>query len=111
QPCQYPVLCSKSPPFIRSAVEKGSVMSKQIAPYGSWRSPISAATLSSATVGLSEIQAHAGHLYWLESRPQQKGRNTVMRLGPDGQRQELLAQPFNARSRVNEYGGGSYCVD
>lgn len=85
-------------------------MSKHIAPYGSWRSPISAETLSSATVGFSEVQPHGDHLYWLESRPQQKGRTTIMRLTPNGEREELLPPPFNARSRVNEYGGGSYCL-
>lgn len=85
-------------------------MSKQIAAYGSWASPISAETLSSANVGLSEIHVKDGALYWLESRPQEKGRTTIIQQSADGQRKELLPPPFNARSRVNEYGGGSYCI-
>lgn len=85
-------------------------MSKQIAAYGSWASPISAESLSSANVGLSEVQVSDGVIYWLESRPQQKGRTTILRQAADGQRKELLPLPFNARSRVNEYGGGSYCI-
>lgn len=97
----------------QTVVENGGfVMSKQVAAYGSWRSPISAETLSSATVGLSEVQPQGDHVYWLESRPQQKGRTTIMRksLITEGANEELLPLPFNARSRVNEYGGGSYCV-
>ena len=31
-----------------------------------------------------------------------------MRLTPDGRQQDVTPPPFNARSRVHEYGGGAY---
>lgn len=85
-------------------------MTKQTAAYGSWPSPISTELLTSANVGLSEPQFDGDDIYWLESRPLERGRSAVVRLGKDGKAQDVLPQPLNARSRVNEYGGGSYCV-
>lgn len=83
------------------------------APFGSWRSPISSAALTSATVGLSEPRFDDQTLYWLESRPEEKGRSTIVRLSPepDAKPETVLPHPINVRSKVNEYGGGSYCVD
>lgn len=85
-------------------------MSKKTAPYGSWPSPISAELLTSANVGLSEPWLDGTNIYWLESRPLERGRSAIVRLAADGKKRDLLPQPLNARSRVNEYGGGSYCV-
>jgi dipeptidyl aminopeptidase/acylaminoacyl peptidase len=85
-------------------------MSKQPAAYGSWPSPITAELLTSANVGLSEPHLQGGDFYWLESRPLEKGRTVIVQLTADGHKRDLLPQPLNARSRVNEYGGGSYCV-
>ncbi len=82
---------------------------KQTAPFGSWKSPISADLLSAASVALSEIHADGEDIYWLESRPQEKGRSAIVRYGREG-RCDVLPTPLNARSKVNEYGGGSYCV-
>lgn len=49
-------------------------------------------------------------LYWLESRPTEGGRTVVIRLNPDGTHTCLTPSPFNVRTRVHEYGGGSYLV-
>lgn len=84
-------------------------MSKTNLPFGNWASPISAEALTAASINLSEIHTDGTDIYWLESRPQEKGRTTIMRWH-DGEREELLPAPINVRSRVNEYGGGSYCV-
>ncbi|MCW8196716.1 S9 family peptidase [Proteobacteria bacterium 005FR1] len=85
-------------------------MSKQPAAYGSWPSPITAELLTAANVGLSEPLLDGDTIYWLESRPLERGRTTVVRMDADGHKRDLLPEPLNARSRVNEYGGGSYCV-
>lgn len=85
-------------------------MSKQIAPYGSWASPITSKALIAATKGLSELQADGQDLYWLENRPEEKGRNAIV-CWRQGKVMDILPTPLNARSKVNEYGGGSYCID
>lgn len=80
-----------------------------IAPYGSWASPIDARMLAEAGVRLGEVAIDGDTIYWLESRAQEKGRNTLVRLGPsDTTPIELTPAPFNVRSRVHEYGGGSF---
>ena len=79
-----------------------------IAPYGSWRSPISSAIVASAGVGLSAPQFDGKTIYWLESRPTEAGRNVIVRRDADGATSDLTPALFNVRNRVHEYGGGSY---
>ena len=49
-------------------------------------------------------------LYWLEGRPAEGGRRVLVRREPDGTATELTPAPVNVRTRVHEYGGGSYTV-
>ncbi len=83
-------------------------MPKQ-APFGSWTSPVSAAHAASAAGRLVEPSRVDGALYWLEGRPAEGGRSAIVEWR-DGQTRDLLPAPWNARSRVHEYGGGSYLV-
>jgi dipeptidyl aminopeptidase/acylaminoacyl peptidase len=85
-------------------------MSPAIAPYGSWKSPITGALLTSSGIALSEVQFSNGSLYWLEGRPDEGGRVAVVRHSPEGERRDVIPPAFNARSRVHEYGGGAYFV-
>src|SRR5204863_548802 len=39
-----------------------------ISPFGSWKSPITSALLTSSGIGFSELRFSNGNLYWLESR-------------------------------------------
>src|SRR5215470_13591937 len=83
----------------------------QPAPFGSWRSPISAAAIASDAVPLAMPDILDGDVYWLEGKPREGGRIVVVRLaGADQQRTELTPAPFNVRTRVHEYGGGAYLV-
>jgi acetyl esterase/lipase len=77
-------------------------------PFGSWPSPLDAASIAAEVKGLQELRAHGDNLYWLESRPAEQGRTVLMTRKPDGARQELTPAPYNVRSRVHEYGGGAY---
>lgn len=79
------------------------------APYGSWPSPISAASLAEAGVSMSDLRIAGGDVYWRESRPKERGRQVLMRLR-DGKLTELTSADFNVRTRVHEYGGNSYVV-
>ena len=47
-------------------------------------------------------------VWWQESRPTEGGRLAVVCQGPDGISRDLLPMPWNARTRVHEYGGKSY---
>ncbi len=80
----------------------------KIAPYGSWKSPITSDLIVAGTVSLSEITFDGDDIYWLEGRPSEGGRNVVVRRAPDGNVSDLTPAPFNARTSVHEYGGGSF---
>jgi dipeptidyl aminopeptidase/acylaminoacyl peptidase len=62
-------------------------------------------------VGLAEVVTDGRDVYWLESRPGEGGRNVVVLLTPDGRTEDVTPRPFNARTRVHEYGGGGFVVD
>ncbi|GAA4324668.1 prolyl oligopeptidase family serine peptidase [Actinomadura luteofluorescens] len=76
-------------------------------PYGSWPSPISAADVARARLRLSFPTVAGDDVWWQETRPEEGGRATVIHL-KDGHRTELLQAPWDARTRVHEYGGRSY---
>src|ERR671910_82989 len=82
-----------------------------VAPHGSWKSPISSDLIVRGVVGLAEVVIDSRNVYWLESRPGEGGRNVVVFLTPDGRTEDVTPQPFNARTRVHEYGGGGFTAD
>jgi len=82
----------------------------QVAPYGSWKSPITSQLIASGTVGLRQIVLDGEDIYWNEMRPAEGGRNVIVRRTPDGQTTDMTSAPFNARTRVHEYGGGAFAV-
>ncbi|NEQ97330.1 MAG: S9 family peptidase, partial [Cyanothece sp. SIO2G6] len=85
-----------------------------VAPYGSWKSPITSDLIVAGSLRLGEMRldsgADTGSLYWLEGRPTEGGRNVLIRRSPDGPTTDLTPQGFNVRTRVHEYGGGAYIV-
>jgi dipeptidyl aminopeptidase/acylaminoacyl peptidase len=83
----------------------------QIAPYGSWASPISVDQLIGSSIRLSAVQIDGGQLYWLESRAYEGGRTSLWRrLLSGGEPVEVTPPPGYVRDRVHEYGGGEYHV-
>ena len=83
----------------------------RVAPYGSWKSPITAKVVSGEAVSLSYLAIDAENVYWIESRPQEEGRSVIVRWSPEGQITDCIPEGFNARTRVHEYGGGAYLVE
>ena len=74
---------------------------------------LSAAAAVGRTPAYKEPLLNGGRLFWLEQRPHERGRTTLL-VAPPGQLQaarELTPGPWNLRSRVHEYGGGAYAVD
>lgn len=78
--------------------------------YGTWPSPITPDTVAAAGRKLGQIALDDGNLYWLEGRPEEGGRSTVVWLGADGAAHDLLDSRYDVRSAVHEYGGGAFAA-
>jgi len=77
-------------------------------PYGAWTSPITAADVARGQVLVSYPLVSGTDVWWQEGRPEEGGRVTVIHCDAAGNQHVLLPSPWNARSRVHEYGGRSY---
>lgn len=87
-------------------------MAKSEAPFGSWKSPLTAEFVTGAGVRLGGAWLDGeGGIVWLEGRPAEKGRNVLVREASGGAaKEDLTPGEFNVRTRVHEYGGGAACV-
>ena len=85
--------------------------SPQIAPFGSWKSPITADAILAGGIGLGGVAIDGDDLYWSESRPTEKGRNVLVKRDRNGTTVDLTPATFNVRTRVHEYGGGSFLIE
>ena len=81
-----------------------------VAPYGTWTSRISPTTVAEQGLRLGYVAVDGDDIYWLEGRPQEGGRNVLVRRSTDGAVTDLTPRDHNVRSRVHEYGGGAYVV-
>jgi dipeptidyl aminopeptidase/acylaminoacyl peptidase len=81
------------------------------APYGAWRSPISAELVAAGGVSLDEVRVAGEAVHWIEGRPTEGGRQVVCRAVPGKPPEDLTPAEVNARTRVHEYGGGAYALD
>ncbi len=83
-----------------------------VTPYGAWPSPISAADVAKAGIQLGRVaivgDPAAAETWWSEARPAEGGRQVVVRRCGDEPPVDLLPAPWNARSRVHEYGGSAW---
>jgi dipeptidyl aminopeptidase/acylaminoacyl peptidase len=82
----------------------------KLAPFGSWKSPITADSIVADSIGLSSIVLDGTDIYWLESRPQEAGRSVIVRRTADGTISDITPPEYNVRTRVHEYGGAAYTV-
>ena len=82
----------------------------QVAPFGTWTSPLSAADVAAGGVRLSTVALDGDDVFWLEGRPREGGRAVLVKREPNGARLDVTPPEFNVRTRVHEYGGGSYLV-
>src|SRR6185312_14250456 len=81
------------------------------APYGSWPSPISADSLVATSTPVGSPRFAGGSVWWLEGRPVEGGRFTVVAGTAGGAPpRELVPAPYNVRSRVHEYGGAAWAA-
>lgn len=77
---------------------------------GWWLSPWPASVVAAGKVSRSGMHDDGGSLYWCESRPDQGGRQVVVRAGAGRPPADVSPEGVSVRSRVHEYGGGAATV-
>lgn len=82
----------------------------KIASYGTWESPITATTLAEGSSYIPNMFIDGQYTYLCEMRPANHGRYMIIRLGSNGDKQEMTPLDFDARTSVHEYGGGAFTV-
>ncbi len=80
------------------------------APHGTWKSPIAAQTVAAATLRLGSVALDGDDIYWIEGRPEDAGRNVIVKRSADGRIADVTPAGTNVRTRVHEYGGAAYAV-
>ena len=98
---------AQSPRFER---EVKRMSERRLLPYGSWPSPISIEMAVSSSIGLSEPRLAGSDVYWTELRPQERGRQVIVRWNEADGSVDVTPPPFNARTMAHEYGGGWYAI-
>ena len=81
-----------------------------VAPFGSWKSPITSERIVSESIKLGQISLDGDQVYWIENRPKEGGRSAIIRLNHNGSQDVLTPKPYNVRTRIHEYGGAPYIV-
>jgi len=79
-------------------------------PHGSWPTPIDSALVVRAAARPGEVVVDGDDVWWSEARPGEGGRTAIVRRSADGTVSDVLPMPWNARTRVHEYGGGAWTV-
>jgi len=65
--------------------------------------------LAAGATRLSEVRARGHTIGWLEARPSEKGRVSLILAGPEDPRE--LTPGLNVRTMVHEYGGGAWHLE
>jgi dipeptidyl aminopeptidase/acylaminoacyl peptidase len=81
-----------------------------VSPYGSWRSPITSDLVAADSVRLMDVLLDGSDVFWIESRPQEQGRHVIVRYVNEGTPEDVILSPYNARTKVHEYGGGAALI-
>ena len=81
-----------------------------VAAFGSWKSPITSDLIAAETIRFAGVFINGVDAYWLEIRPREGGRYVLVRRTADGSIADITPTPFNARTRVHEYGGGAVII-
>jgi dipeptidyl aminopeptidase/acylaminoacyl peptidase len=72
------------------------------APYGSWKSPITAEVVASGALQFQQVKLGKDKLYWLEGR--------LMSWNAKTGEKEVLPKEYSVRTRAHEYGGGALLI-
>ncbi|BBG95280.1 alpha/beta-Hydrolases superfamily protein, partial [Prunus dulcis] len=99
--------------FSSSSPTEPKQSEKISAPYGSWKSQITADVVSGASKRLGGTAVDSlGRLIWLESRPSESGRAVLVREPdrPEGESVDITPKDYAVRTLAQEYGGGAFSV-
>ena len=80
------------------------------APFGAWPSPISAHDAVTPGPERRNPMVDGSTLWWLEARPEDSGRLTLVRRDEGADPVDVSAPGDNVRTRFQEYGGGDVAV-
>eukprot|EP01084_Bolivina_argentea_P220452 373612_1 len=84
--------------------------------YGSWPSPLTSSSIAGACISIKYLNVNKSNLYWIESRPVEKGRNVIVtRSNPHAEQKDndhidITPQQLNSANNVHEYGGNPFIV-
>lgn len=79
-------------------------------PFGFWPSPLSAQNIASQSLGLSDLCVDGNKVYWLENRPNEKGRGVVVSCDEQGVYCDETPNTISVSAQVHGYGGGAFCM-
>ena len=77
----------------------------QVACFGFWESRVSEEMVVESAVRFGDVVVDRGRVYWSEGRPEERGRCFIV-----GEEGDVTGKEYNVRTRVHEYGGGSFCM-
>lgn len=80
------------------------------ASYGTWKSPITAESITSQSITLFDVvvDPYNSKVYHIEGRPAESGRCVLVDTVTG---EDVVDKPANVRSGVHEYGGGASVAD
>ncbi|EPS28726.1 hypothetical protein PDE_03672 [Penicillium oxalicum 114-2] len=84
----------------------------QTAPFGHWKSPLTAEGLATNSIMLNEVAVNesTGAIYSVECRPVEDGRAAIVEHRQNGQSKDVLPKDLSAFATVQEMGGGSIAM-
>ena len=68
---------------------------KQIAPFGSWESPITTELIVKDGITFTGLAVDGDDIYWIEMRPTESGRNVIVRRTNDGSITDITPSPLS----------------
>ncbi len=81
-----------------------------VAPYGAWKSPLTAERIAAGCLKLGQVIASGKEVFWLEGRAHEGGRVVIAARRENGLMEDIIHAPFSARTLVHEYGGAPVAV-
>ncbi|MBN1216801.1 MAG: S9 family peptidase [Candidatus Lokiarchaeota archaeon] len=79
--------------------------------YINWKPLITPEEVFSDLIGFSGLNFFNNTLFWLETRPSEKGRTVLVREISKDSFQDITLKNYYLRTRVHEYGGIAYTIN